>query len=119
MDIPAAQALFTAGVPLYVMPLDATQIKLDDARRQMLFSLSTSLTDAMTLLYEQSSVGHQLVEPTLNDDVAVEYAVDPALCPAVPLRLVVDEKGFTRETAGTPNSFACLDNNTDRFVRFS
>jgi purine nucleosidase len=118
MDVPAAQALFTAGVPLYVMPLDSTQIKLDDSRRQMLFSLSTPLTDAMTLLYEQWSVGHQLVEPTLYDDVAVEYAVDPALCPAVPTRLVVDDKGFTRETTGTPNTFVCLQNDSDRFYGF-
>ena len=30
MDIPAAQAVFTSGVPLYVMPLDSTQLKLDE-----------------------------------------------------------------------------------------
>src|SRR5216684_8194786 len=28
-DIPSAQKLFAAGVPLFVMPLDATQLKLD------------------------------------------------------------------------------------------
>jgi purine nucleosidase len=118
MDVAAAKALFTAGVPLYVMPLDSTQIKLDDSRRQMLFSLSTPLTDAMTLLYEQWSVGHNLIEPTLYDDVAVEYAVDPGLCPVTPLRLVVDDKGFTREVEGPPNAFVCLQNDSDRFYRF-
>lgn len=118
MDVAAAQALFTAGVPLYVMPLDSTQIKLDDSRRQMLFALSTPLTDAMTLLYEQWSVGHQLTEPTLYDDVAVGYAVDPSLCPVTPMRLEVDDKGFTREVTGKPNTFVCLENDTDRFYRF-
>jgi len=30
-DIPSAQKLFAAGVPLYVMPLDSTQLKMDGA----------------------------------------------------------------------------------------
>lgn len=118
MDPPAAQALFTSGVPLYVMPLDSTQLKLDDSKRQMLFSLGTNLTDAMTLLYEQWSVGHSLVEPTLYDDVAVAYAIDSAQCPATPLKLVVDDKGFTREVPGQPNTFVCLKNDSDRFFQF-
>src|SRR5215813_10263202 len=29
MDIPSARKLFASGVPLYVMPLDSTQLKLD------------------------------------------------------------------------------------------
>jgi len=114
----AAQALFTSGVPLYVMPLDSTQLKLDDSKRQMLFAQSTNLTDAMALLYEQWSVGHRLVEPTLYDDVAVEYTINPELCPATPLRLVVDAKGFTRETPGDPNTYVCLKNGSDRFFQF-
>lgn len=115
MDIPAAQALFTSGVPLDVMPLDSTQLKLDDSKRLALFSESTNLTDAMALLYQQWSVGHSLVEPTLYDDIAVAYAIDASYCPAVPMQLVVDAKGFTRETPGKPNTFVCLDNNADHF----
>ena len=34
MDIPAAKNLFAAGVPLYVMPLDSTQLKLDEVMRE-------------------------------------------------------------------------------------
>ncbi len=117
-DIPAAQALFASGVPLYVMPLDSTQLKLDLSKRQLLFTRSTNLTDAMALLYEQWSSGHGLSEPTLYDDVAVEYAIDPALCPAEPLHLVVDDRGYTRERPGTPNTYVCLQNDADRFFRF-
>src|SRR6266403_5570024 len=40
-DIPSAQKLFAAGVPLYVMPLDATQLKLDEVKRDFLFSQGT------------------------------------------------------------------------------
>lgn len=118
MDPTAAQALFTSGVPLYVMPLDSTQLKLDDSKRQILFTLSTNLTDAMTLLYQQWSSGHNLVEPTLFDAVAVAYAINPELCPATPLRVVVDAKGFTRETHGEPNTAVCLKNDSDRFFQF-
>src|SRR5712692_9691247 len=35
-DIPSAQKLFGAGVPLFVMPLDATQLKLDEVKRAFL-----------------------------------------------------------------------------------
>lgn len=115
MDVAAAQKLFTAGVPLYVMPLDSTQLKLDESKRQLLFADSTKLTDAMALLYQQWSAGHSLVEPTLFDDVAVSYAIDPSYCPASPMRLIVDDKGFTREMSGAPNTFVCLENDSDRF----
>ena len=115
MDVAAAQKLFTSGVPLYVMPLDSTQLKLDESKRQLLFANSTNLTDAMALLYHQWSVGQNLVEPTLFDDIAVSYAIDASYCPATPMKLTVDEKGFTRETPGTPNVFVCLENDSDRF----
>src|SRR5207253_1906437 len=49
-DIPSAQKLFAAGVPLFVMPLDATQLKLDEVKRAFLFSQGTPLTDALTIL---------------------------------------------------------------------
>ena len=32
-DVASAQKLFAAGVPLYVMPLDSTQLKLDEVKR--------------------------------------------------------------------------------------
>jgi inosine-uridine nucleoside N-ribohydrolase len=117
-DIAAAQAVFGSGVPLYVMPLDSTQIKLDETRRQLLFSQSTPLTDAMALLYVQWSIGHSQTEPTLFDAVAVAYAIDPAQCPVTPMRLEVDAKGYTRETPGAPNTFVCLRSNEDTFFDF-
>ncbi len=41
MDIPAAQKLFQSGVPIFMMPLDSTQIKFDEVKRSMLASIST------------------------------------------------------------------------------
>jgi purine nucleosidase len=119
MDVPAAKAVFNSGVPLYVMPLDATQHKLDEVKRQQLFTRSTNLTDALSLLYLQwIQGGFREQTPTLFDDTAVAYAIDPALCPASPMRIEIDAKGFTRPVAGPPNSFVCLSSDSDKFFDF-
>ena len=118
MDIPAAQAVFNSGVPLYVMPLDSTQLKLDEGKRQMLFTQSTNLTDALTLLYEQWSRATGQATPTLFDDVPIAYAIDPEICPATPMKIEVDAKGFTREAQGTPNASVCLRSDSDKFFEF-
>jgi purine nucleosidase len=118
MDIPAAQAVFTSGVPLYVMPLDSTQLKLDEVKRELLFTDSTNLTDALTLLYQEWAHGTQQTTPTMFDAVAVAYAIDPSQCPVTPMRLEVDAKGFTREVQGEPNTFVCLRSDSDKFFEF-
>jgi inosine-uridine nucleoside N-ribohydrolase len=118
MDIPAAQAVFTSGVPLYVMPLDSTQIALEAPRRQLLFTESTNLTDALALLYEQWARATKQATPTMFDAVAVAYAIDPAQCPATPMRISVDDKGFTRQVPGEPNSFVCLQSDSSSFYDF-
>lgn len=116
MDIPAAQALFTAGVPLLVAPLDSTEIKLDQTSRDLLFNANTNLTDSLTQLYHLWSACDAF-DPTLYDVVPVAMAIDPAICPVTPLQLTVDAKGFTRETPGTPNTQVCLRSNTDAFMQ--
>src|SRR5467141_1359171 len=119
-DIPSAQKLFAAGVPLFVMPLDATQLKLDEVKRAFLFRQGTPLTDALTLLYHQW--GQET--PTLFDPMTIAFLVNPALCPVQPMRIRVDEKGFTRVDLGSPsalnvpNAQVCLDSSPDSFFHF-
>jgi purine nucleosidase len=113
-DIASAQKLFASGVPIYVMPLDSTQLKLDEIKRAFLFQQGTPITDSLTLLYHQW--GQQT--PTLFDPMAVGYAVDPTLCPVHPMRIRVDEKGFTRVEAGTSNAYVCLHSDPEAFFRF-
>jgi purine nucleosidase len=119
-DIPSAQKLFAAGVPLFVMPLDATQLKLDEVKRAFLFSQGTPLTDALTLLYHQW--GQET--PTLFDPMTIAFLVNPSLCPVQPMHIRVDDKGFTRPETGppnaptAPNAQVCLDSNPDAFFRF-
>ncbi|HTD53833.1 MAG TPA: nucleoside hydrolase [Silvibacterium sp.] len=113
-DIPAAQKVFSSGVPLYVMPLDATILKLDEADRTKLFGYGSSLTKQIEGLYREWGQP----TPTLFDPMAVGYAVDPALCPTTPLHIVVDDKGFTRPEPGGSNAQVCLKANTQVFWPF-
>jgi inosine-uridine nucleoside N-ribohydrolase len=117
-DIPSAQKLFAAGVPLFVMPLDSTQLKMDEVKRAFLFSQGTPLTDALTLLYHQW--GQET--PTLFDPMTIAFLVNPSLCPVQPMHIRVDEKGFTRpdppNARNPPNAQVCLDSNPDAFFRF-
>src|SRR3979490_2776094 len=106
-DIQAARKVFSSGVPLYVMPLDSTQIKLQELERAKIFRASTALTDALLVLYAQWSRGGTQT-PTLFDAVAVAYAIHPELCPAQPMRLRVDDQAYTRVETGTPNAQVCL-----------
>src|SRR5882724_3854719 len=119
-DVPSAQKLFASGVPLFVMPLDATQLKLDEVKRAFLFSQGTALTDALALLYHQW--GQET--PTLFDPMTIAFLVNPSLCPVQPMHIRIDEKGFTRPEPGppkapiVPNAQVCLDSNPDFFFRF-
>jgi inosine-uridine nucleoside N-ribohydrolase len=113
-DIPSAQKLLAVGVPLAMMPLDSTQLKLDEVKRAFLFSQGTPITDALTVLYHLW--GQET--PTLFDPMTIAYAVSPGLCPVQPMRIRVDEKGFTRVEAGAPNAEVCLESNSEEFFRF-
>lgn len=119
-DIPGAQKLFSAGVPLYVMPLDSTQLKMDAANRSSLFRHGAPLTDALTLLYHEW--GQET--PTLFDPMTIAFMIKPELCPVVPMNIRVDETGFTRPDAGasnaanSPNAQVCLKSNPDDFFHF-
>lgn len=113
-DIPAAQKLFTASIPLYVMPLDSTQLKLDEVKREYLFRQSTPLTDQLTLLYHLW--GQQT--PTLFDPMTIAFIDDPSLCLVQAMNIVVDDKGMTKRGSGAPNAQVCLHSDPEAFFRF-
>jgi len=118
MDIPAAKELFASGVPVDMMPLDSTQLKLDEVLRAILFSQKTQVTDALQALYRQWSSYPNNFTPTLYDAMAVAVAMEPALCPVTPMRLRIDDAGFTRVEEGAPNANVCLHSNADQFFHF-
>ena len=117
-DIAAARKLLVSGVPIYLMPLDSTMIPLDEVMREQLFTQSTPLTDALTLLYQQWNQSYRRVTPTLFDAVPVAYVIQPGLCPTTALHISVDDKGFTREADGPTNVQACLQSDPQRLLQF-
>jgi len=108
MDPAAAKKLFASGVPIFMLPLDSTQLPFDAKARSMLASISTPLTDSLLVLTAEWSRGTGRKAPTLFDPVAVAYALDANTCPVTPVHIDVDGQGFTRQTAGAPNAQACL-----------
>jgi purine nucleosidase len=117
-DIEAARKVFASGVPLYVMPLDSTQIKLQELERARIFSGGSALTDALTILYHQWAYATKQETPTLFDAVAVGYAIRPELCPTKSMRLQIADDGSTKIEPGAPNVQVCLQSDSDPFLQF-
>ncbi len=117
-DPAGAKALFAAGVPIFMMPLDSTQVHLEAQEREAIFSHGSALTDQVTLLYHQWIAGSQWhnTTPTLFDPVAVTYTFRPDLCPAKAMHIEVDGKGLTKPTAGAPNAQVCLQSDEKGFL---
>ena len=115
MDPGAARKLLASGVPIFMMPLDSTQWKLDDSKLAQIAARSTPSTDALLVLTTEWQLATHQHTPTLYDAMAVTYALRPDICPTTPLRLQVDDKGFTRVVEGQVNAHACLKGNGDAF----
>jgi purine nucleosidase len=117
-DPPGAKALLASGVPVFMMPLDSTQVPLDANRREAIFAHGSPLADQLTLLYHQWMAGtptHSST-PTLFDPVAVTYTFRPDLCPAKPMHIDVDAKGMTTPGTGAPNAQVCLQSDEKGFL---
>jgi inosine-uridine nucleoside N-ribohydrolase len=117
-DPAGARALLGSGVPVFIMPLDSTQIHLENPALGSVFAHGSPLTDQLTLLYHQWTGAAEWRPPTLFDPVAVTYTLRPDLCPATPMRLDVDDKGFTRKVEGAPNAEVCLHSDEKGFLEF-
>ena len=115
-DPAGATALLGSGVPVFVMPLDSTQIHLENPALGTVFAHGSPLTDQLTLLYHQWTGATEWRLPTLYDPVAVTYTIRPELCPATPMRLEVDDKGFTKPVEGAPNAQVCLHSDEKGFL---
>jgi len=113
-DVASAKKLFASGVPVYLMPLDSTQLKLDEVGREYLFRQGTPITDALVILYHQW--GQQT--PTLYDPMTIAFIDDPKLCPVQPMKITVDDKGMTLRGTGTPNAQVCLHSDSEAFFQF-
>jgi inosine-uridine nucleoside N-ribohydrolase len=113
--------LLESHTPVRMFPLDSTQIKLDEVRRDRLFAYGSPASDALTLLYHQWRLynGWGQITPTLFDVVPVAALLQPSVCPLTNLRLSVDDRGYTRPVPGESNVAVCLtldENGTHRLI---
>lgn len=107
-DPAAARAVLNAGVLVYVLPLDATQVHLRPEELRRLLGAGSPVDDQIALLYAEWTGESEWKTPTLFDSVAAAFALQPELCPMQPMRLEVDGQGWTRPVAGKPNVSVCL-----------
>jgi purine nucleosidase len=115
-DPAGAQALLVSGVPVFMMPLDSTQVHLQLPQLLAIVSHNSPLTDQLTLLYHQWAGDREWPPPTLYDPVAVTYSIRPDLCPATPMRLEVDGQGNTKPVSGAANAQVCLRSDEKGFL---
>ena len=113
--------LLESGVPVRMFPLDSTQLKFDEVRRDRLFAYGSPASDALALLYHQWRLlnGWGQITPTLFDAIPVVWLLQPAACPLKPMRIEVDARGYTRPVTGTPNVSVCLtldENSAQRVI---
>ncbi len=109
-DPAGLRALLGSGVPVRMMPLDATEVPLDAAARRRLFAAGTPLAGWLATLYPawaDGTVGSR--EPTLFDVVPVAWLLHPRVCRPVPLDIVVSPAGATTVGRGPPDAGVCLD----------
>ena len=117
-DPPGAKALLASGVPVFIMPLDSTQVPLDQKAREAMFAVGSPVTDQLALLYHQwmAATPSHSPTPTLFDPVAVTYTFRPDLCPIKPMHIEVDDKGLTSVGTGQPNAQVCLRSDEKGFL---
>lgn len=111
-DVASARKLLASGVPIYMMPLDSTQIALPTSLMQQIASQPDPLSKALTELHrEYGKPG------VLYDAVTVAYAVDSSFCPTTPMHIEISDKGLTYPSAGKPNVHVCLSSNATSFLK--
>jgi inosine-uridine nucleoside N-ribohydrolase len=114
-DIPAAQQVFRAGLPLTLIPLDATAtVELGQSLRDELFSAQTPLTWQVQNLYELWN--HPT--PVLFDPVAVAAAFHDRHCKFEDLRIDVRADGMTMLKEGVPQVRVATSIARDDFLRW-
>jgi len=111
-NIPAARKLFASGVPVFMMPLDSTQIRLGPAVKRIL-----NQPDKLSIDLTEVTRESKRPDPVLFDPVALATVIDAKLCPTQPMHLEVDDKGFTLEKPGKPNVNVCLTSDSAAFLK--
>ena len=97
------------------MPLDSTQVTLDPAQQAELFGKKTGMTKALEELTAEWSVATNNRSPMMFDVARGGLCGEAGAYPTTPMRIEVDDKGFTRKVSGAANANVCLRSMTGQF----
>ncbi|MFO0970313.1 MAG: nucleoside hydrolase [Gemmataceae bacterium] len=112
-DARAAQEVFASGVPLTVLPLDATaSLRLEKKERDRIFGAYTRLTMQVQSLYQL----WDKETPILFDPAAVAATFDESFFTFKEMRLEVTDKGMTVPAKGKPNARVALAVDKEKFI---
>jgi purine nucleosidase len=116
-DVAAAQRVFASGVPITLMPLDSTEIRLEDPQLSLLLGHDAPLA----ALYREWRANNQWKQttPILFDLVPLAALIDPTLCPAAAMNIAVDGDGFTRIGRRAPNAAVCLTSEAGKLLKMT
>jgi len=122
VDPEAAHRVLAAGLPLEVVPLDATRQAVLP-RAGMRATLARSSGPLASRIQGFSERGFRIAHSdgaqgmALHDPLAVALAVDPSLARWEAMRLAIGPDGETLRTSGAPNCRVAKGVDTDRFIR--
>lgn len=116
-----AQLVYGAGLPLTIVPLDATtHVRLTEAERKQVRDYKSPLTFALECLY-RLWLDNPQARMTLHDQLAVAEAASPGsfFGKQETLPLMVDAEGYTRiDRARGKFVTVCLEPKRDEFMRY-
>ncbi|MCP5114725.1 MAG: nucleoside hydrolase [bacterium] len=120
-SIADAQLVYSAGLPLTIVPLDSTtRVRLQDDERQRVRDYDSPLTYGLEALYRLWRRNPQ-ARMTLHDQLAIAETATPGTFfnKKETLPLIVDAKGFTKidRTTGKPVT-VCLEPKRDEFMDY-
>ena len=114
-DAPAAQTVFSSGIPIRMAPLDVTaRLQLQPNVLQEIFVQHTPLTES---LHAQYLLWGQPV-PTLHDPMAIALLLRPSLCRSRRAHVVISSDGWTRVGEGAPNALVALETLPASFISY-
>jgi inosine-uridine nucleoside N-ribohydrolase len=114
-DVPAARAVFAAGIPLVVVPDDVTAgLKLEEPLRHRLFQAGTALTYQVQALYQL----WDQPTPTLRDPLAVALCGDERFGKLEDLALELGDRGDLHIGKGKPNAHVVTAVRGEEFLKW-
>ena len=122
VDPEAAHRVLAAGLPLEVVPIDATRQAVLP-RAGMRATLGRSSGPLASRIQRFSERGFRIAHSdgaqgmALHDPLAVGLAVDPSLGKWEAVRLAIGPDGETLRTSGAPNCQVAKGVDSDRFIR--